>query len=92
MRALIAVLFLACSVNAAAQPASAPLMPQPQTLLLWPGGAPGALGEDDSDKPAITVYMPPNTDGSDDGRDHRAGRQLRASVDEQRRTRCRPTI
>lgn len=63
MRALIAVLFLACSVNAAAQPASAPLMPQPQTLLLWPGGAPGALGEDDSDKPAITVYMPSNTEG-----------------------------
>ena len=32
-------------------------------MLLWPAGAPGALGQDDRDKPAITVYMPPNTTG-----------------------------
>ena len=32
-------------------------------MLLWPNGAPGALGSDDRDKPAITVYMPPNTTG-----------------------------
>jgi acetyl esterase/lipase len=30
---------------------------------LWPAGAPGALGQDDRDKPAITVYMPPTTTG-----------------------------
>jgi acetyl esterase/lipase len=29
-----------------------------KTLLLWPGGAPGALGTADADKPAITVYLP----------------------------------
>jgi acetyl esterase/lipase len=29
-----------------------------ETLLLWPGGAPGALGQDDADKPSITVYLP----------------------------------
>jgi acetyl esterase/lipase len=40
-----------------------PILQEPQTMLLWPGGAPGALGQDDSDKPAITVYMPPNTTG-----------------------------
>ena len=40
-----------------------PLMQEPQTILLWPAGAPGALGGDDRDKPAITVYMPPNTAG-----------------------------
>ena len=29
------------------------------TVLLWPNGAPGALGNDDSDKPALTIYLPP---------------------------------
>jgi acetyl esterase/lipase len=38
-------------------------MQEPQTILLWPGGAPGALGQDDRDKPALTIYMPPNTAG-----------------------------
>jgi acetyl esterase/lipase len=28
----------------------------PETVLLWPDGAPGALGTDDTDRPAITVY------------------------------------
>ena len=32
-------------------------------MLLWPEGAPGALGQEDSDKPAITIYMPSNTTG-----------------------------
>jgi len=32
-------------------------------MLLWPDGAPGALGQDDSDKPSITIYMPSNTTG-----------------------------
>jgi len=36
-----------------------------QTLPLWAGAAPGALGTDDSDVPAITVFLPrtmtPNT-------------------------------
>lgn len=27
--------------------------------LLWPGGAPGALGNDDADRPALTAYLPP---------------------------------
>lgn len=30
----------------------------PRTELLWPSGAPGALGADDLDKPAITFYQP----------------------------------
>ena len=37
----------------------APLLaaqPTPQTILLWPDGAPGALGTADEDKPALTVY------------------------------------
>jgi acetyl esterase/lipase len=28
----------------------------PQTILLWPDGAPGAHGDTDSDKPALTIY------------------------------------
>ena len=29
-----------------------------QTIPLWSGGAPGALGSDESDVPALTVYLP----------------------------------
>jgi acetyl esterase/lipase len=47
----------------AQQPSAPPILQEPQTMLLWPNGAPGALGHDDGDKPAITVYMPPNTAG-----------------------------
>jgi acetyl esterase/lipase len=46
-----------------AQPPAPPLMQEPQTILLWPNGAPGAQGSEDRDKPALTVYMPPNTTG-----------------------------
>ncbi len=31
---------------------------QPRTELLWPKGAPGAAGQEDADKPSITVYLP----------------------------------
>jgi acetyl esterase/lipase len=64
MRALLSVFLVVVAASAAAQPPAAPpLMQEPQTLLLWPAGAPGALGQDDRDKPAITVYMPPITTG-----------------------------
>ena len=39
--------------------AAALLAQVPETRLLWPGGAPGALGSDDADKPSITIYLPP---------------------------------
>jgi len=45
----------------AVQAPAAPILQEPQTVLLWPGRAPGALGDEDRDKPAITIYMPPNT-------------------------------
>ena len=40
--------------------------PEPQTILLWENGAPGALGQGDDDKPSITVYRPwgPNLSGT----------------------------
>src|SRR3954454_23296112 len=31
-------------------------MSLPHTILLWPGGAPGARDTTDSDKPALTIY------------------------------------
>ena len=44
-------------------PPAPPILQEPQTILLWPGGAPGAQGAEDRDKPAITVYMPASTAG-----------------------------
>ena len=44
---------LAAKVAAAIEDAIAPT-----TMLLWPGGAPGALGNEVKDKPTITVYLP----------------------------------
>ena len=32
--------------------------PAPQVELLWPGGAPGALGNEDTDRPNLTIYLP----------------------------------
>jgi len=64
MRAFLSVFLIVFAARAAAQPPAAPpLMQEPQTILLWPAGAPGALGQDDRDKPSITVYMPPATTG-----------------------------
>ena len=31
---------------------------EPTTLFLWANGAPGALGDEDRDKPSITVFLP----------------------------------
>src|SRR5471032_338775 len=58
---LVAVAVLAPSVQP--PPPAPPILQEPQTLLLWQGRAPGAKGDEDRDKPAITVYMPPNTTG-----------------------------
>ncbi len=30
----------------------------PRTIVLWPDGAPGALGKEDADVPALTIYLP----------------------------------
>ncbi|HEV3262208.1 MAG TPA: DUF6807 family protein [Gemmataceae bacterium] len=30
-----------------------------EVLLLWPEGAPGAVGTKDEDKPSLTIYLPP---------------------------------
>ena len=40
-----------------------PLMQEPQTIPLWQGRAPGALGDAPEDIPTLTIHMPPNTTG-----------------------------
>ena len=40
------------------QPPVAAAANGPAPMLLWPEGAPGALGTADEDKPSITVYLP----------------------------------
>ncbi len=35
--------------------------PEPEWMLLWPHGAPGALGDSDADRPAIRAYLPPQS-------------------------------
>ena len=35
------------------------LAAEPQTIVLWPEGAPGAVGNEDADRPTLTVYLPP---------------------------------
>jgi len=51
MKRFVMILF-AAAIAASAQPSTA----QPSTELLWPHGAPGAQGDDEKDKPALTSY------------------------------------
>lgn len=36
----------------------------PEPVLLWPDGAPGAVGTEDQDKPAVRIYSPPEGQGN----------------------------
>ena len=37
---------------------------EPKTELLWPDGAPGAVGNEDADRPALTTYLPASPTGT----------------------------
>jgi acetyl esterase/lipase len=37
---------------------------EPETILLWPDGAPGAIGEEDTDRPSITMYRARQPNGT----------------------------
>ena len=41
----------------------APILQEPETIPLWNGPAPGALGNESVDQPTLTIYMPPHTNG-----------------------------
>lgn len=51
MKNLLALLLVGAACAWCAQP-------KPETILLWPNGAPGAQGNADEDKPSITVFLP----------------------------------
>lgn len=54
--AVLALTILA-PAGAAAQPTPQARNPnEPEAILLWPDGAPGALGQDESDRPTLTIY------------------------------------
>jgi acetyl esterase/lipase len=53
---------IALASSAYAQ-APAPIIQEPQTIPLWQGSAPGAMGSAPEDIPTLTIYMPPSTTG-----------------------------
>jgi len=38
---------------------AAVLAAEPKVELLWPEGAPGAVGTEEADKPSLTIWLPP---------------------------------
>jgi acetyl esterase/lipase len=48
---------LTVSASASAQDWMTPVS-TPRTIVLWPDGAPGALGKEDADIPTLTIYLP----------------------------------
>ena len=59
---LVLATLTAFAPRVAAQP-PAPIAKVPETIPLWPNGAPGALGAAPDDVPTLTIYMPPDTTG-----------------------------
>src|SRR5947209_1583196 len=65
----LALLTVCCLLPQADPPAAPPLAAAmrsrgegretPKQELLWPKGAPGAVGMEAADKPSLTVYLPP---------------------------------
>ena len=39
----------------------------PKTILLWPGEAPGAKGDEEIDKPSLTIYLPAGSNATKTG-------------------------
>ena len=52
---IFAETFLLHALPASAQERSM----EPEVRLLWPGGAPGAVGGEDADQPSLTILLPP---------------------------------
>ena len=48
-------------------PAPAQRAAEPKTELLWPEGAPGALGNEETDRPSLTICLPPAANGMHSG-------------------------
>jgi acetyl esterase/lipase len=53
MRQIIFITFIIAPMLLAAATA-------PPVEMLWPNGAPGALGNEETDRPSLTIYLPPS--------------------------------
>jgi acetyl esterase/lipase len=62
-RLLVTTLSLVLFPCAALAQNTGPILQEPQTIPLWAGTAPGALGDAPEDVPTLTIYMPPSTNG-----------------------------
>src|SRR6187401_102629 len=62
-RALFVVMLVGATGSVAFAQAPPPILQEPQTIRLWQGRAPGAVGDAAEDVPTLTIYMPPNTTG-----------------------------
>jgi len=62
-RVLLVAALLGVTSSVAFAQAPPPILQEPQTIRLWEGKAPGALGDAPEDVPTLTIYMPPNTTG-----------------------------
>lgn len=58
LRIAAALLALSATASAAAAQNPAPAVTDLQTIPLWEGRAPGALGDEPRDRPTLTVYLP----------------------------------
>ncbi len=52
-------MFLSCLTLFFAVAAYGQASRTPERILLWPEGAPGAIGSEPADRPALTMYLPP---------------------------------
>jgi acetyl esterase/lipase len=62
-RIVFSAAVIAISASSAFAQNAPPIVQEPQTIPLWQGRAPGALGDAAEDVPTLTIYMPPNTTG-----------------------------
>jgi len=63
MRRVLALILTLLAAPVYAQQRTPPIIQDPQTIPLWEGKPPGALGDAAADIPTLTIYMPPNTTG-----------------------------
>ncbi len=55
----LSVILLLAGIPGIFHAVASPEVESPRVVLLWPNGAPGAVGEEDADRPTLTIYLPP---------------------------------
>ena len=55
---VLGIMFALFFISSYTPPAAAVEEPKPETILLWPDGAPLAQGTADADIPRLTIYLP----------------------------------